>query len=102
MVLGDGRILPIIESLGRRQIREIDPLTVEGRRLLNDGRVRLCWEDGRRVDAMPVKDLLDRLLAETRTRQDSVPAGSVAWTLHHDRMLRRIGRMKRLLDSDDS
>lgn len=40
-VCGDGRILPIIESVGRRFIREIDPSSHEGRRLLGEGRVAL-------------------------------------------------------------
>jgi len=96
MVLGDGRILPIIGSLGRRQMMEVEPASAEGRRLLNAGRVSLCWEDGRRVDRIPAGELLDRLLIETRSRKDAIPA-EPRWTRHHDRMARSIGRMKKRL-----
>lgn len=96
MVLGDGRILPIIGSLGRRQIVEVEPASAEGRRLLNAGRVNLCWEDGRRVDRIPASEMLDKLLIETRTRKDALPAEPL-WTRHHDRMARSIGRMKKRL-----
>ncbi len=40
-VSGDGRVLPILESVGRRLIREIDPASPEGQRLLESGRVAL-------------------------------------------------------------
>ncbi len=96
MVLGDGRIMPIVETLGRRQIREIDPLSSDGRRLLADGHVTLCWEDGQRVEARPVVDVLDTLQSSARSRRDSGP-GIPGWTVHHNRVIRSIGRMKRIL-----
>jgi hypothetical protein len=97
MVLGDGSILPIVESLGKRQLREIDPLSVEGRQLLANGRVRLCYEDGRCVEAVPIQDVLERLDSVTRLQRGAYPSHVKGWTRHHDRMLRHIGRMKRKL-----
>lgn len=41
LVCGDGRVLPIIERVGRRVIREIDPSSREGRRLLEERKVSL-------------------------------------------------------------
>jgi len=96
MVLGDGRVMPIVETLGRRLIREIDPLSANGRRLLGDGRVTLCWEDGVRMEARPVADVLDTLQTNARTQRDAGPSHQ-AWMLHHNRVIRSIGRMKRIL-----
>jgi len=96
MVLGDGRIMPIVETLGRRMIREIDPLSSDGRRLLADGRVALCWEDGLRFATRPVVDVLETLQSSARSRRDSGPAVP-GWTVHHNRVIRSIGRMKRIL-----
>lgn len=45
VVTGNGRVLPIVETVGRRVLREIDPESMEGRRLLAQGRVEL-WSDG--------------------------------------------------------
>jgi len=96
MVLGDGRILPIIGSLGRRQMLEVPPESPRGKRLLNEGRVRLCWEDGRKIDRIPAGALFDKLLAETRTRSAELPSAP-GWARHHDSMARSIGRMKKRL-----
>lgn len=96
IVLGDGRILPIIGSLGRRQMMEVEPESPRGRRLLNEGRVRLCWEDGRRMERIPAGALFDRLLTETRTRGAALPSAP-GWARHHDSMARSIGRMKKRL-----
>jgi len=98
MVLGDGTIMPIVETLGRRLIREVDPLSAKGRRLLGDGEVTLCWEDGVRMEARPVADVLDTLQTNARTQRDAGPPHQ-AWTLHHNRVIRSIGRMKRILKS---
>ena len=48
VVTGDGRVLPIVESLGRRLLREIDADSPEGRRLLAEGRVMLWADEGGR------------------------------------------------------
>jgi len=96
MVLGDGRILPIVETLGRRVIREIDPLSTDGRRLLAEGLVTLCWEDGLRSETRPVVDVLETIQSRTRSLRDSGP-GIPGWTVHHNRVIRSIGRMKRIL-----
>ena len=96
MVLGDGRVLPIVETLGRRVIREIDPLSADGRRLLAEGLVTLCWEDGLRSETRPVVDVLDTIQSRTRSLRDSGP-GTPGWTVHHNRVIRSIGRMKRIL-----
>ena len=95
MVLGDGRILPIVESLGKKQLREIDPISSEGRKLLQAGRVRLCYDDGRRVEAIPILDALEHLDHSTRLRRNE--SGVSAWSTHHDRILESIDRMKKKL-----
>lgn len=92
-VCGDGTILPITESLGRRHLREIDPLSSQGRDLLRRGRVTLCYEDGSRVETAPIQEVLDRMLSLTRRRRDTHPELQ-RWTRHHDRVLRSINRMK--------
>jgi len=46
-VCGSGRVLPIVESIGRRVVRQIDAEGSEGRRLLARGQVRL-WPTDRR------------------------------------------------------
>ena len=40
-----GRVLPIVETVGRRVLREIEAESREGARLLQEGRVEL-WTDG--------------------------------------------------------
>ena len=40
-----GRVLPIVETVGRRVLREIEADSREGARLLAEGRVEL-WTDG--------------------------------------------------------
>src|SRR2546426_6023171 len=95
-VLGDGRILPIIETLGRRVLREIDPLSSEGRSLLDAGRVTLWYDDGARVETAPIQQVLDRLRSAVRVRRDAYPKVP-RWTAHHDKLLKSIGRMKRSL-----
>ena len=92
-ICGDGTILPIAESLGRRHLRDIDPLSSQGRILLLAGRVTLCYEDGNRVEAAPIQEVLDRMLSVTQQRRDVYP-DLQRWTRHHDLVLRSINRMK--------
>ena len=95
-MLGDGHILPIVETLGRRVIREIDPLSALGRTLLDSGRVTLWYDDGARVETAPIQTVLDRLrssVLRSRSTYSKVPR----WTTHHDELLKSIGRMKRTL-----
>lgn len=93
-VCGDGRIMPIVETLGRRQLREIDPLSVEGRDLLMSGDVTLCTDDGARVETAPIGDVLARLRTTTQVRRNAYPE-LPRWTQHHDLLLRNIRRMQR-------
>ena len=97
-VLGDGRILPIVETIGRRLIREIDPASSEGRALLDSGRVTLWFNDGASVRTAPVHQVLDEILAEARRKRDVYPA-MPSWTAHHDEVLRSIGRARRTYKS---
>lgn len=48
-VTGEGRVLPIVETVGRRVLRQISPESAEGERLLRDGRVNLWADDGTRA-----------------------------------------------------
>lgn len=98
MVLGDGTILPITGSLGRKLLREIDPFSREGRRLLRAGRVSLCFNDGARRMTASIQSILAGMESSLRAQRDAGP-GVVDWRSHHDRMLRSIGRMKRRLGS---
>src|SRR5262245_1251361 len=95
-VLGDGRVTPITECLGRRLLREIDPLSSEGRSLLSSGRVMLWHEDGARREAVSIAEALDRQASRARTLGLTYP-DLPEWTTHHDEMVRRIGRMKKAL-----
>jgi hypothetical protein len=97
-VLGDGQVMPIMETLGRRLLREIDPLSREGRALLGSGCVDLWHDDGARHETIAIGDLLDRKAAQARARRGEHPE-LPGWTEHHDRLLRRITRMKRVLTS---
>ncbi len=58
VVCSDGRVLPIVESLGRRVLREIDPGSREGQTLLKAGKVHLWTDSGRRVHRLPVEVVL--------------------------------------------
>jgi hypothetical protein len=97
-VLGDGQVMPIMETLGRRQLREIDPLSREGRALLGSGRVDLWHDDGARHGAMRIGELLDLKAAQTRARLVEHPE-LPGWAEHHDRLLRSITRMRKVLTS---
>ena len=98
MVLGDGSIMPITQNLGRRRLREIDPLSAEGRRLLKAGRVRLVVDDGARTLTDSILSVLTEMETTVRAHRDAGP-GLVDWRGHFDRVLRNIGRMKRRLRS---
>jgi len=97
-IMGDGSILPIQESIGRRLLREIDPCCSEGRRLLIQGRVSLHAADGSPIPDRRIEEVLDRLIERTRRRREAYPQFD-SWTRHHDRVLESIRRMKRLLTS---
>jgi hypothetical protein len=95
-VLGDGKVFPIVETLGRRVLREIDPLSSEGRSLLDAGKVTLWFDDGARAEMAPIQVVLDKLQSAVRQRRDVYPE-MPRWTAHHDQLLKSIGRMKRTL-----
>ena len=94
-VRGDGRVMPITEMLGRRRLREIDPLTTTGRRLLASGRVTLCYGNGR-IERATIQDVLDRLLSITAQRRAAHP-DLQPWASHHDRILESIERERNRL-----
>ena len=94
MVLGDGGVLPIVERVGQRVIREIEPLSREGRSLLKSGRVTLWHEDGARHEAAPIAEILDRQALRARIAR-TAHAGLPVWADPGDSVLRRIGRMKK-------
>lgn len=58
VVCADGRVLPIVECLGRRVLGEIDPGSREGRELLAGGRVRLWSDSGKPIDRLPAEVVL--------------------------------------------
>jgi hypothetical protein len=97
-VLGDGHVLPIVEAIGRRQLREIEPLSREGRALLVSGRVTLWHDDGARRERIGIAEVLERQATRARALRAEHP-DAPGCTQHHDRTLRSIGRMKKALTS---
>ncbi len=80
-VFGTGEIREIVESIGKRQVRTIDPGSREGRRLLTSGSVGL-WSDGAtRAKPRPVGQFLQDLKDEIE-RQRQRRAGEKDWDRH--------------------
>lgn len=95
-VCGDGRVLPITATIGRRLVAEIDPFSHEGRELLTTGVVTLYYDDGARAEKAPIQEILDHLISRVKSRRDAHPK-LPGWAAHHDRVLRSIGRMRKTL-----
>jgi hypothetical protein len=95
-VCGDGRVLPINATIGRRHVAEIDPCSNEGRELLTSGIVTLYYDDGAHAEKAPIQEILDRLSSGVKSRRDAHPE-LPGWAAHHDRVLRSIGRMRKTL-----
>ena len=95
-ICGDGRVLPILERLGRRHLREIDPTSSEGRWLLAEGKVTLWFDDGTRSQTAPIDRVLDQILSATKSRRDANP-GLPGWTSHHEQVLKSLYRVRRSL-----
>lgn len=74
VVLGTGEIPEIVESIGRRQVRTIEPSSREGRRLLRRGRVRLWRDPLTRGELAPVADVLERLRDSVQREHRGHPA----------------------------
>jgi len=98
VICGDGRILPIVESIGRRVLREIDPASSEGRAILRSGDASLWSEDGRRLGRIPVEKALRDL--EKRVRAHKAEHEDVArWRTHHARIAAAVARSRKDLSS---
>ena len=80
-VCGDGRILPITESIGRRVLREIDPDSREGHALLKSGKVTLWVEDGHIPRRVPADQILSEMKQRLDERRAEHPRNK-AWTSH--------------------
>ena len=93
LVCGDGRILPIVESIGRRVVREIDPEGREGRRLLAQGRVKLRSVDGRTSSRVPVDEFLRQMKAEISGRASEHPRDR-RWGRHCRELARSVSRSR--------
>ena len=63
-VLGNGQICPISEIIGRRRVRQIDPDSAEGKRLLQTGRVTILAREGQRFSGTPIVKVFDHLASE--------------------------------------
>jgi hypothetical protein len=92
-VCGDGRVLPIVESIGRRVVREIDPEGREGRRLLADGKVTLRSADGRLSSRVPVGQFLTRMKEEISGRASEHPRDR-QWKRHCLEIARSVSRSR--------
>jgi hypothetical protein len=98
VVCGDGRVMPITETIGRRTIRDIDPESREGREMLQSGEVTLWSDEGRRIGKVPLSDLLSDMEAALNVRKrrhSEIPR----WRRHHADMARSISRSKKALSS---
>ncbi len=80
-VFGTGEIRAIVESIGNRQVRTIDPGSREGRRLLAAGSVGLWGDGATRAEARPVTHFLQDLKDEIE-RQRKRRAGEKNWDRH--------------------
>jgi hypothetical protein len=69
VVSGNGAILPIVESIGRRVTSSIDPKSQRGRRLLSSGRVALWCEALVEGEKLPIVQVLERLKDRVRHEQ---------------------------------
>jgi hypothetical protein len=93
IVCGDGRILPITESIGRRLLRQIEPEGREGRELLNAGKVTLWTPDGRRFQNYPVDRLLRAMREDLKSRAARNPRDR-RWGAHLREVARSISRSR--------
>ena len=80
-VFGTGQIREIVESIGVRIVRTLDPKGREGRRLLNDGRVGLWRISPSNATPCPVTDFLDNLGEEVE-QQRGRHADDERWKQH--------------------
>jgi hypothetical protein len=70
IVFPTGEIPEILETIGRRRMRSIDPCSREGRQLLASGHVRFWREPHKAPEAVGVRDLFRHLKAEARGEHD--------------------------------
>jgi hypothetical protein len=70
IVFPTGEIPEVLETIGRRVMRSIDPCSREGRRLLASGQVRFWREPRRPPEAIAVHDLFRSLKDEAREEHD--------------------------------
>lgn len=73
VVFGSGEVDEIVESVGRRHLRRIPPTSREGRRLLNDGAVRLWHGPGLSAEKAPVGDVLQELREQVEEERSRHP-----------------------------
>ena len=98
VVCGTGEVREIVESIGNRQTRIIDPRGREGRALLAGGRVRL-WCDARpHADRLPVAELLKELEGEVR-REWKGREGDAVWDRHCATRLKTIEHWREFYQS---
>ncbi|MGD8374617.1 MAG: hypothetical protein PVF68_00640 [Acidobacteriota bacterium] len=73
VLFGSGEVDEIVESLGRRRLRRIPATSREGRRLLNDGAVRLWHGPGLSPDKAPVGEVLRELQQQVEQERSRHP-----------------------------
>ena len=94
--MGDGRLGPIEERIGRRLIRLVDPQSEEGRALLDSGAVDLLGPEGERFGRIVPGELRRRLRERLERRLARPNSGSEGSALRE--ALRRLEARSRDVD----
>ena len=99
VVFGSGEIGEILESIGRRQFRRVDPAGREGRLLLNAGLVQLWRGPHLAGEKAPVETVLGRL-REAVEHDQSLHPGDRRWDDCCRKRLAAIDRWKTVYRPD--
>ncbi len=73
---GDGRIGPIVERIGRKLVRLVEPESEEGVKLLKDGGVELLGPEGDCLGCVTITDAYRELISRLEERLEQIEHGS--------------------------
>jgi hypothetical protein len=94
-LLGDGRLGPIEQRIGRRLCRIVDPESSEGEMLLKTGEVDLVGPDGEKIGRVRLAEALSRLQHRLECRLSDASADPEAEILREglSRIQARVDRI---------